>query len=85
VSALRGTVRRVTGYTRHSTIVGGDVVQMRQAATVQIISDQDGTYLLRFDETGKFITDTWHESIQAAQCQARAEYGIDASDWEDDG
>jgi hypothetical protein len=52
------------------------------ACTLRITPDgSGGVLLLRFDERGRGITDTWHETAAAAMAQARAEYDVLSSDW----
>lgn len=83
MARLRANVRRLTGYTRHETVLDGRLVPMKQPVVVRIVDDGGGCYLLlRFDEHGNGITDTWHATIADAQRQALVEYEIGPGDWE---
>jgi hypothetical protein len=48
---------------------------------LEIVEQQGAIYLLRLDADGECITDTWHETIDAAKQQARFEFDIGESDW----
>lgn len=43
--------------------------------------EHDGWFLLRFDANGEGLTDTWHETQDAAKRQATHEYGLEDSEW----
>lgn len=43
----------------------------------------DDVYLLHIDKTNKEINDTWHPTLQDAIEQAKYEFDVDSSDWED--
>jgi hypothetical protein len=82
---LRAVVRNVMGKTVHlrgeSVVDGGGVSLLPAPISVEVV-EQDGVfYLLRLDDDGKCIADTWHESIEAAKAQANFEYGIREKDW----
>lgn len=82
MTVLRAGVRRVTGHTRHSALGDGGLRPLRAAAWVRVVSDGSGAYLLvRFDQAGHCITDTWHESVARAKRQAFVEYEIEDADW----
>ena len=40
-----------------------------------------GFYLLYLDGDGNEQTDTWHETLEAAQHQAQFEFGVTPSEW----
>lgn len=50
--------------------------------TVEIVEQEGDIYLLRLDELGECIADTWHETTQAAKAQGSFEFGIEDGDWE---
>jgi hypothetical protein len=56
----------------------------RPASFLQIAGypDEEGYYLLYLDELKKEITDTFHETIEAAMQQAEWEYGVRPTEWE---
>lgn len=61
---------------------GEGVTDLAQACTLRITPDGSGAFLLlRFDDRGRGITDTWHETAAAAMAQAYAEYGVLSDDW----
>lgn len=84
---LRATVRSVTGKTTH--LLGAPVadrIEIKTVANPSVVEvvEQDGAiYLLRLDEEGECIADTWHETVEAAKAQAQFEYGIEDSDWKE--
>jgi hypothetical protein len=51
--------------------------------TVEIVEQDGAVYLLRLDQDGACLADTWHETVEAAKVQANFEYGIKDSDWKD--
>ena len=50
---------------------------------VEVVEQAGAIYLLRLDERGHCIADTWHESVDAAKEQATFEFGIEEGDWKD--
>jgi hypothetical protein len=82
---LRAVVRNVTGKTVHlrgERVVDGIGASTLPAPTSVEVVEQDGAfYLLRLDDDGKCIADTWHETVAAAKAQANFEYGIREEDW----
>lgn len=77
---LRATVRRLTGKTRH--LLGA--LPLPGPKTVELVVEEDGTiFLLRLDDEGQCISDTWHETVEAAKAQANFEFGIEAGDWKE--
>jgi hypothetical protein len=76
---LRATVRRVTGKTRH--LLGA--LPLPHPKIVELVLEEDGAiFLLRLDDEGQCISDTWHETVEAAKAQAKFEYEIEEGDWE---
>jgi hypothetical protein len=83
---LRAHVRRITGATTHS--IGRIENDMPVPGTplpgptyVEIVGADGAFYLFRYNDAGEFGGDTWHQSIEEAQDQAKFEYEIEASDW----
>ncbi|HEY3803303.1 MAG TPA: hypothetical protein VGL61_11880 [Kofleriaceae bacterium] len=84
---LPAQVHKVTGKTTHSrgTIVNGKVVAgepLPSPAYVTIESADGAFYLLYFDADGRCMTDTWHQTLDAAKRQAQFEFEIADGDWE---
>jgi hypothetical protein len=69
-----------TGETRH--VISG--TEMSAPATLRIVRFRTypGYYLLYLDETGRELTDTYHESLAGAVDQARWEYRVQPGQWE---
>lgn len=64
----RANVRQVTGQTRHRAMGREGARDLPHACTLRITPDgSGGVLLLRFDERGRGITDTWHETAAAAK------------------
>jgi hypothetical protein len=84
---LRATVRTVTGNTTHVQGVrhSGDleVTPLPDPKTVEIVEQEGAIYLLRLDDRGACVADTWHETVEAAKAQAYFELGIEDGDWKD--
>jgi len=84
---LRATVRKVTGNTTHlqaDRSVGEiDVTPVVDPKTVEVVEQEGAIYLLRLDDRGECVADTWHETVEAAKAQANFEFGIEDGDWKD--
>ena len=84
---LRATVRSVTGDTVHlqgvPTEGSIDVTKIPDPKTVEVVEQEGSFYLLRLDEQGECVADTWHETVEAAKAQANFEFGIEEGDWKD--
>ena len=83
---LRAKVTSATGATVHSygTLIDGVPKSSNVLPTpdwVDISEEENGYFLLRFNSAGEFLTDTWHESLQAAMSQAEFEYRISPAEW----
>jgi hypothetical protein len=84
---LKAEVRRVTGKTKHflGTLVEGvprPLGPLPPPDWVGISEVHEGYLLLHFNAAGSCITDTWHESLEAAKSQAQFEFEIASSDWQ---
>jgi hypothetical protein len=42
----------------------------------------DAFYLFYFDADGRCLTDTWHQTLEAAKAQAQFEFEITDEEWE---
>lgn len=84
---LRAVVRKLTGKVMHlqgpRTAGGLEVDTLPEPSTVEIAEQDGAVFLLRLDDAGECIADTWHESVDAAKEQANYEYGVEIGDWED--
>ena len=58
--------------------------QLRPASKLKIIkyADDPGVYLLYLDENSQELTDTYHDSVEAAMSQAQWEYQVKPEEWE---
>jgi hypothetical protein len=50
---------------------------------VEVVEQEGAIYLLRLDDQGECVADTWHETVEAAKAQANFEFGIEDGDWKD--
>lgn len=84
---LRATVRKVTGNTTHLQGVRPasdlEVMPVPDPKTVEVVEQEGAVYLLRLDNRGECVADTWHETVEAAKAQANFEFGIEDGDWKD--
>ncbi|MGH9906104.1 MAG: hypothetical protein ACRD8U_11055 [Pyrinomonadaceae bacterium] len=60
---------------------GVELKAPHRLAIVQIPPEQ-GYYLLYLDEEGNELTDTYHDSLEAALEQAEWEFNVGANEWE---
>ena len=85
VMKLRAVVGNVTGKTVHlrgERVADRIRVSTLAAPTSVEVVEQDGAfYLLRLDDDGECIADTWHETVEAAKARANFEYAIREEDW----
>jgi hypothetical protein len=61
-----------TGATRH--VVAGIETEPAAALAIARYADDNGFYLFYLDRAGNVVTDTLHESLEAAMDQAAFEY-----------
>lgn len=82
---LRATVRHVTGNTSHlmarNLPDAIDVTKIRNPVSLEIVEQEGAFYLLRLNQHGECISDTWHESVGAAKTQAQFEFEVEDRDW----
>ena len=62
-----------TGATRH--VAAGKETEPAAALAIARYADENGFYLFYLDHAGNVVTDTLHESLEAALDQAAFEYG----------
>lgn len=79
--SLVANVRQSTGFTRHRVATTQGLIEVPTVVRVRIEAEDFGFFLLRFDEVGEMVADTWHQTIAEAKSQARSEYMIEDSDW----
>jgi hypothetical protein len=84
---LRAIVRTSTGETTHAfgRIIGQAPVEVQKIpppASVEILEQDNAFYLLYLDAQGNCLTDTWHDTLDAAKRQAEFEFKISSGDWE---
>ena len=87
MKTLRAIVTESNGKTQHGLgrigVRGPEVEKILAVpATVEIQAEKSGFLLLRFDSSGQFSGDTWHQTLEEAKEQARVEFNISDSDWE---
>ncbi|MGJ5815954.1 hypothetical protein [Paludibaculum fermentans] len=75
---LRPEHRSTVKTTHH---VGGELAPHPSRLAIGSFDEGPGFYLLYFDEQGNEITDTFHDSIEAAQAQAAFEFDTLPGDW----
>jgi hypothetical protein len=68
-----------TGNTKH--IVDGAVVEAPYELRIMALDGDSGVYLIHFAQSGSELTDTYHDSREAALQQAEFEFGVKESDW----
>ncbi len=71
---------RPTGRARHYL---GPSEMPTPAALAIATYDGEAFYLFYLDEEGTTMTDTLHDSLEAAQAQAEFEFGVEPNGWED--
>lgn len=84
---LRASVQSVIGVTVHlkATLVpeGAEVERIPDPKMVELVEQDGAIYLLRLDDKGQCIADTWHQTVEEAKEQANFEFGIEANDWKE--
>jgi hypothetical protein len=68
-----------TGKTRHE--VAGEPVKPASRLAIVRYPDESGFYVFYCDAAWSVLTDTWHESIEAAVAQAEFEYTGSSNAW----
>jgi hypothetical protein len=75
-----GPQHKPTGRTRH--LVGGAPIAKPSALRIVSYDGDPGFYLLYLDTEGKELTDTYHDTLEAALDQAEWEFGVTPDEWE---
>jgi hypothetical protein len=75
------------GKTKHSKGMISDgkpvaTVPLGETKRVEIMEDSGGFFLLRYDESGQGVGDTWHMTLAEAKAQAAFEFGVVEKDWQ---
>ena len=80
---LHAIVSTVSGNTRHAAADAtlGELRELPSAKRVEIVKEDDGAYLYRYDATDRMIADTWHEDVDSAKRQAAFEFLLGEKDW----
>lgn len=83
---LQAIVHSATERTSHEVGILGPhsletTYDLPAAVRVEIVTADDGIFLIRYDKDGEFCGDTWHQSIDEAKEQAYFEFNISANDW----
>lgn len=83
-TVVLGAEHAPTGYTRH-VYVGPDGTEedVRPPSRLRIIRDEGdaGVLLLYEDESGNWLSDTYHETVEDAMAQAELEFTVRPEDW----
>ena len=68
-----------TGFTVHRR--GAAILPKPSALAIAQVGSDPGYYLLYLDDEGEEMTDTYHETVDAAFDQAKAEFGVPDTEW----
>lgn len=79
VLAVAKVVMPTVPKAKHS--VGGKLLQDICSVAIVELSGAAGYYLIYLDEHGVELTDTYHESVEAAKEQANFEFGLEHTEW----
>lgn len=69
-----------TGKTRH--FIQGSLMNIPSALRIIQYDEGSGYFLLYFDESGKELTDTFHDSLEKALAQAEMEFEVQSDEWQ---
>jgi hypothetical protein len=83
---IRAQVKKNMGTTRHRvlrSLPDGSATfeDLPPASWVEIVYEDGDVFLFRYDSTDMCVSDTWHESVEAAKRQAAVEFGITEDKW----
>jgi hypothetical protein len=78
---LQAQVRRVTGVTRH--VIAGRPMPQPEFVRIEAEVSSHGFLLLYCDASGQSMSDSWHHSIGEAMAQAKREFEIEESEWQE--
>ena len=68
-----------TGNSKHS--VAGNPIQPASRLAIAQYPDQPGFYLFYCDDAWAVLSDTWHETVEGAEAQAKFEYAGSSHAW----
>jgi hypothetical protein len=79
-----GENHRPTGRTRHYYGLGSDAPEVPIPVELRITKYENdaGYYLFYCDDTGRELTDTYHDSLSDAMAQAEWEFEVRPEEWE---
>ncbi len=83
-TVVLGAEHAVTGFTRHVDVwPDGTEEEVRPPSRLRIIRESGGAgvLLLYEDESGNWLSDTYHESVEDAMAQAELEFTVRREDW----
>ena len=69
-----------TGKTHH--YLGSEALPPPSELRIVKYLDDPGFYLFYCDNSGRELTDTYHDTLEGAMAQAEWEFGVKANDWE---
>lgn len=78
---MKAKITKSLKTTVHTVASVGEPTLLKMPTSVQIVQDAGAYFLLRLDDAGVCISDTWHASEQEAKEQARFEYDVRECDW----
>jgi hypothetical protein len=77
VVSLEG--RAATGFTVHRR--SDEILPKPSTLAIAQVGSDPGYYLLYLDDEGEEMTDTYHETLDAAFDQAEAEFDVTKAEW----
>jgi hypothetical protein len=72
-----------TGVTTHRR--DGRILPKPASLVIAQTADQPGFYLVYLDEAGEEMTNTYHDDLERAFAQAKAEFGVGPAEWSSGG
>lgn len=75
------TVNQVTGATSHLVPSSDGFASVATPVALRIVHDDAGYLLLRLDDSGECVADTWHSTFDEALAQAEFEYQVPRDAW----
>jgi hypothetical protein len=70
-----------TGMTSH--YLGAEKLSAPYSLIITKYPNDDGVYLMYLDREGKEVTDTFHDTVEEAMEQAKFEFGVQVTEWND--
>lgn len=74
-------VGHATGSTVHHEVRAGGAFVVPTPASLRIVRDTTGYLLLRLNQAGDCLADTWHHTAEEAKAQAAFEYDVGSEEW----